>query len=126
VTDIVRRAPAGSGLHTVNLKERAIVGEMIYAVVFPLLLALDVHDGKAVIEQYPAVFPHAFATLRLEAIRGQGVFDFFDNGAYLTLIICRRDDEKFRTGQNVRDINDSNVAGGLVIRSARFQLRHLA
>src|SRR5699024_2355001 len=104
VTDIVPGSRASSWLNTVNLNERAIVVETIQAVVFPFLLTLDVHNGKAIIEQYPAVFSHAFATLRLKAFRGQCVFDFFDNGAYLTLIICRRDDEKFRNGQNVRDI----------------------
>ena len=83
----------------------------VQAVELALVIALDMDDDIAVIQQHPAIFAVTFTALRFKALLGHLIFDFIHNGAHLALVICRSQHEDLSNCEDIGDINSRDIGG---------------
>ena len=99
------------GFDALNLQCRAIMVKAVQAVELALVIALDVDDDIALIQQHPAIFAVTFTALRFKALLGHLIFDFIHNGAHLALVICRSQHEDLSNCEDIGDINSRDIGG---------------
>jgi len=93
---------------------RTVLPKPLDRVVDAFLGQLNVHDQVPVIKQHPAVLSLALPAKRLGTEFGEGLLDGIDNGANLTFISRRAQQEDVGDHELRADIKGDQVLGELV------------